>query len=317
MADIPRILFLGPRFAYRAISDYFSVGFDFIYSSSEPEEFGTKLQSASGVIDASMAVPITDNMIAASNNLQIISTATTGSDHIQRGEVSRRGIQIRTLKEDKELLRTITPAAEHTWALLLSVIRNLRGATHHVAEGLWRREEFPSLMLNGKTLGIVGCGRIGQWVAKYGTAFGMRVLGYDPYVEAWPGHIIPETLKKLVTSSDVISVHVHLTRDTDRLIDRELLESIKRGTILINTSRGAIVDECALLDSLNRGQMGGAGLDVLTGEPDISANPLVEYAKTHDNLLISPHCGGYSPDAVNIVCRRAAEKIVDYFQRIQ
>ena len=132
-------------------------------------------------------------------------------------------------------------------------------------------------------------------------------LGFEAGEELQQGVKLPRPCLEVTTKFE----------EFDRLIDRELLESMKRGAILINTSRGAIVDECALLDSLNRGQMGGAGLDVLTGEPDISANPLVEYAKTHDNLLISPHCGGYSRDAVKLVCRRAAEKIVDYFQRIQ
>jgi D-3-phosphoglycerate dehydrogenase len=113
----------------------------------------------------------------------------------------------------------------------------------------------------------------------------------------------------------VISIHVPLTEETTGLIDAALLETAKPGAILVNTSRGAIVDEAALLSVLKSGRLGAAGLDVLADEPDIEKSALAAYARSHDNLIITPHCGGFSPDAVKIVCRRAAEKIIEWLNR--
>ena len=121
-------------------------------------------------------------------------------------------------------------------------------------------------------------------------------------------------LEELVETSDAVTVHVHLSDKTRGLISADLFGRIKPGAIFLNTSRGAIADEAALLAALESGRVSAAGLDVLEGEPDVAKHPLRLYAERHDNLLITPHCGGFSPDAVKVVCRRAAEKIRDHLQ---
>jgi len=257
-----------------------------------------------------MAVPISDAMIDAAPNLKIISCATTGADHIARDSAQAKGIAIHTLREDADLLANLTPAAELSWALLMAVARSLPAAVAHTRAGLWRREDFPGTMVQGRTLGLVGVGRIGGWMARYAQAFGMSVLGYDPYQDTLSDGVKPATLEDLFGASDFVSVHVHLSDETRGLVNRALLESAKPGQILINTSRGAIVDEAALLDGLKSGRLGGAGLDVLDGEPDTVNHPLVVYSQSHENVLITPHCGGLSPDAVRLVCARAGQKIM-------
>jgi len=149
-------------------------------------------------------------------------------------------------------------------------------------------------------------------MARYAQAFGMTVLGFDPYQDTMPAGVESAPLRDLIAASDFVSVHVHLSDETRGLVSRDLLEAAKPGLILINTSRGAIVDEAALLDGLESGRLGGAGLDVLDGEPDTADHPLITYSQSHDNLLITPHCGGFSPDAVRLVCARAAQKIVEH-----
>ena len=149
-------------------------------------------------------------------------------------------------------------------------------------------------------------------MARYGRAFGMDVVGYDPELKSWPETITPMSLTEVVETSDVISVHVHLSDATRGLISAELFRRMKPGAIFLNTSRGAVADEAALLNALQSGHLSAAGLDVLEGEPAIENHPLRQYAERHDNLLITPHCGGFSPDAVRIVCARAAEKIRDH-----
>jgi D-3-phosphoglycerate dehydrogenase len=140
----------------------------------------------------------------------------------------------------------------------------------------------------------------------------MRAVGFDPHVDPWPPEIErADELKAMVAVVDFLSVHVHLSDATRGLISAAVFAALKPGAVFLNTSRGAIADEAALLAGLESGRIGAAGLDVLEGEPDIAHHPLVAYARRHDNLLITPHCGGYSPDAVRIVCRRAAEKILE------
>ena len=268
-----------------------------------------ELKQADAFLDASMKVSITNEMLKDARKLKIISCATTGSNHISKEAASNLNIEIRTLREDPQLLLNITPAAELSWALLMACARKLKGAFSHVIEGNWTREEFPGVMLKGKCLGLIGCGRIGGWMSRYGHAFSMDVIGYDPFLENFPDSIKSVSIDELLKSSDFISIHVHLYEATENLLSEELLEKCKLGMILINTSRGQIISETGLLKGLLSGRIGGAGLDVLNGEPNIANHPLVEYAKEHDNLLITPHCGGNSPDAVRLVCTRAAEKI--------
>lgn len=307
----PVVLYVGAPEGFEALQDTIGDLAETRHVEADPGTLSDALTLADALLDASMKVRIDDAMVAAAANLRVISCATTGSDHIARQETERRQIAVHTLREDPELLQSLTPAAELSWTLLMACARRLPAALAHTTSGQWVREEFPGLMLNGRTIGLIGCGRLGQWMARYAEAFGMTALGHDPFVDPWPERITRASLEEIMQRADAVSVHVHLSEETRGLVSRPLLEMAKPGLILINTSRGAIVDEAALLDGLESGRIGAAGLDVLDGEPDIKAHPLIDYARHHDNLLITPHIGGFSPDAVRRVCRRAAEKIID------
>lgn len=309
MATRFKVVYTGGPDGFEATRETLSGVAEVIHTPSEKEALSEALKSAHGLLDASMKVRITNELIQSAQVLKVISCATTGSDHIERERIHARKIPVFTLKEDRELLNNITPAAELSWALLLACARRLVSAVIHVRDGNWIRESFPGIMLNGKQLGIIGCGRIGSWMAKYANAFGMDVVGYDPYLEAFPDHIKNISLDRMFSTSHFVTIHVHLSDETIGLVSSELISQAKQGLVLINTSRGPIVDQTALLDGLQSGRIGAAGLDVLTGEPEIEGHPLIEYAKTHDNLLITPHCGGYSPDALKFVCSHAAGKI--------
>lgn len=303
------VVYVGPPDGFKAACEVLASSADMVHVASEAEPLACALAQAHALLDASMKIRITNEMIDSSPLLRIISCATTGSDHISRESLDRRGVPVRTLREDPELLQNLTPAAELSWALLMACARRLPAAVNHVQKGGWTREMFPGIMLNGRCLGLIGCGRIGGWMARYGQAFGMKVIGYDPHLDTWPDMIHPVSLDELMESSDFISIHVHLNAETQGMISRDLLEKIKPGAVLINTSRGAIVDEDALLDGLRAGRIHGVGLDVLVGEPDTAKHPLVRHSLEHDNIVITPHCGGFSPDAVRAVCAHAARKI--------
>jgi len=303
------VIYLGSQEGLEAASAVLAPVASVRHVQAESVAVAAALKEADALLDASMKTRITDDMVADAGRLKVVSCATTGSDHIARQRLAQRGVPVHTLKEDPELLLGITPAAELSWALLLACARNLKGAFRHTEAGKWVREEFPGVMLKGKVLGLIGCGRIGSWMARYGQAFGMSVLAHDPHQQTLPSGVERRSLESLVATSDFVSVHVHLSDDTRGMISRSILKQFKHGSIFVNTSRGALVDELALRDALLDGAIAAAGVDVLEGEPDVSIHPLVEYARTHDNLVVTPHCGGFSPDAVRIVCRRAAEKI--------
>jgi phosphoglycerate dehydrogenase-like enzyme len=309
------ILYLGAEVGVTAAEETVSGWAKVIRVPSKPGEVQSQIKTIDALLDASMKVRITDTMVASAANLKIISCATTGSDHIERAELNRRGIPVRTLMEDKQLLLNLTPAAELSWTLLMACARMLPAAIDHVKAGGWDREQFPGIMLNGKRIGIIGCGRIGTWMSRYAQAFAMDIVSYDPFISKFPPQITPVSLEELARTSDFITIHVPLTDHTKGLFSESCFAKVKAGAILINTSRGAVIDERALLNALESKRLKAAGLDVLTDEPEIEKSPLAQYAKTHHNLILTPHCGGFSHDAVKIVCRRAAEKIVEHLNR--
>lgn len=304
-----KIIYLGGIDGYESTSDELSKYGSVVHIQTEAD-LAINIRDAVAIIDASMKYHLSDIILSQAKKLRVISCATTGSDHIDKNILIEKSIDLFTLKDDKDVLQDLTPAAELSWALLLACARNLIKASLHVKDGLWQRELFPSIMLKGRVIGLVGFGRIGSWMARYAEAFGMKVITYDPYQAEFPSYVKSVNLEELIIKSDFVSVHVHLTEETTKLISRELFSKMKKNVVLINTSRGAILDEEALLHYLKDGKISAAGLDVLSGEPDISNHPLVAYSKLNHNLIITPHCGGFSPDAVRIVCSHASQKII-------
>jgi D-3-phosphoglycerate dehydrogenase len=280
-----------------------------------PEAVAAHLGNAVAILDASMKIRFDRALLERSPGLRVISTATTGADHIDAEALAERGIPLLTLAGERVVLHNLTPAAELSWTLLMACARQLRGAMQHVLAGNWVREEFPGPMLKGKTLGLIGCGRIGSWMARYGRAFDMEVIGYDPFIKPWPDHIRQSDLAGLLMTADFVSIHVPFSKQTRGMIGAREFGLMKPGAIFINTSRGGVTDEQALLKSLEDGRLSAAGVDVLVGEPTIDRHPLVEYARTHDNLIITPHIGGFSPDAVKVVVAHAARRIADFLAR--
>lgn len=304
-----KVIYLGSHEGFESAKSVLGVISNLVHIEANQIKLSVELQDATALLDASMQTRITNLMVDNAPNLRIISCATTGSDHIERDALNVRGIPVRTLREDSNFLMSLTPAAELSWLLLMACARQLPSAVNHVLSGQWMREMFPGMMLNGRRLGLIGCGRIGSWMSRYARAFGMEVIGYDPNLSKFPETIQKASLEEVYSTSDFISIHVNLTPETIKLIDRDAFSLMKQGVVFINTSRGGLVDELAMLEALRSGKIGAAGLDVLDGEPDINNHALVEYARSNKNLLITPHCGGFSPDAVKKVCALAAEKI--------
>lgn len=245
------------------------------------------------VIVVRLGHQIDAELLEKARSLRAIVTPTTGLDHVDLETAERLGVEVLSLRTESDVLGDIASTAEHTWALLLALMRRIPWAHSHVIEGGWDRDGFRGNDLAGLRLGILGLGRLGSVVASYGRAFGMKVHAFDPYRASWPDDIEASgSLEELATYSDVLSIHVHLTENTEGMIDDSVLSGMPERAVLVNTSRGEIVNESDLLAALASGHLRGAALDVLAGERSESPSPLVEFARHHDNLLITPHIGG-------------------------
>ena len=261
-----------------------------------------------------LTVQTNRQVLVNAQRLRAIATASTGLDHIDLDEAQRRGITILSLRDDTEFLRRITATAELTWALLLAVARKLPSALLAARQGHWARDEFRGTQLSGKTLGIVGYGRLGRIVAQYGQAFGMNTLVCDVKPLETAAGVEQVAFDDLLQRSDVVTIHVHLSNETRGLFDTTAFGKMKRGAILINTSRGGVVDETALLSALETGHLAGAGLDVIDGEwrTDLADHPLIRFANHHETLLISPHIGGVTYESQAAAYSRIVQKLIEF-----
>lgn len=256
----------------------------------------------------------------AAPNLKAIVSATTGLDHIDTAYAAEKGIVVLSLRGEVEFLSTIPATAEHTWALLLALSRRLPQAYQSVLLGEWDRDRFRGHDLAGKRLGIVGLGRIGKKIAQYGIAFNMQVHAYDPYCKDWVLHVERhKTLESLCCVSDILSLHVPLNEETRNLISTRELAWLPRGALLLNTARGAVLDEDALLDALKNGQLSGAALDVISDEtfsPRPQTSRLIRFAEQESILLLTPHIGGATIESMHMTELFMANKLLRFLKSL-
>ena len=305
----PRVGFVGPGLALEAVRVALGEDLEIVPITVDELALRSALPTLDALVEASTRLPLDEAVLRSAPRLRIVSVAGTGDAHIDRAAAESLGIEVRTLTEDRELLETLDPTAEHTWALLLACIRRITEASTHVHAGGWERERFPGSLLSGRKLGILGLGRLGRKVARYGLAFGMRVTAHDIDADASIDGVEMVDLDTLFADSDVVSVHVPLDASTRGLVDRRLIGRLQHGAILVNTSRGAVIDEGALVDALKDGRVGGAALDVLANEPPGVDHPLVGLARSDPRVLITPHLGGFVPEVLRTVCAHAAAKV--------
>ncbi len=262
-----------------------------------------------GNIEVAMAplgFPFDRKKIDRCPNLKVIGSSTLSIPHIDINYAESKGVKVCFLDcEQKSFLETITPTAELAWGLIIAITRKIPWAYKAVCNGEWSGRSFgcqTPQMLSEMTLGVVGLGRLGSLVASYGKVFGMGVNYYSPVSRDYRYNSCT-SLRELAECSDVVSIHAHQTPETEGLINNEFMAAMKPGSFIVNTSRGDLIDDEALLHSLESGHLGGAALDVLAGEyrqgfkSRLKENPLVKYARAHDNLIITPHYGGATVDA--------------------
>lgn len=247
---------------------------------------------------------VTPELVNAGTRLRIVGRAGVGLDNVDVDAATARGILVINAPT-----ANIMSATEHTMAMLLALCRNIPEAHASVKRGEWTRSKFMGTELDGKTLGVIGLGRIGSRVTIRARGFGMRVIAYDPYIAESAYDKVGATkvsLEQLLAQADVITVHTPSTDETRGMIDAAEFEKMKDGVIVLNIARGGIYDEQALADALNRGKVAGAAVDVYVEEPPAKDHPLLN-AK---NIILSPHIGANTIEAQDRVAVQTSEMVI-------
>ncbi|MEP7362544.1 MAG: D-2-hydroxyacid dehydrogenase family protein [Acidobacteriota bacterium] len=296
--DAPAVFALSPSFArLKAATDvrYFDT------LPGVAEVLVERIQGAESIINVRSSSKITRAVMERCPTVRHISIWGTGTDNVDLDAARALGIRV-----------TNTPAvsatsiAEHTLALMLAVARRIPQIDARVRAGEWPRGGM--VQLHGKTLGVIGLGEIGRRFARLGEAIGMRVLSWtmNPKPELGFPHV---SIEELLTSSDVVSLHLRLSEQTRGFLDASRIALMKPGAILVNSARGPIVDEAAMIAALNNGHLLGAGLDVFDVEPLPPAHPLT----LMNNVVLSPHAAGVTPEALEAGIALAVDNVLSFF----
>ncbi|MCM8757256.1 MAG: phosphoglycerate dehydrogenase [Candidatus Omnitrophica bacterium] len=284
-------------------------GFQVTESSSLPVETLLEIIPKYDVLVVRSATKVPAEVIQKGERLKIIGRAGVGLDNIDVSAATASGVIVMNAPEGNTI-----SAAEHTIGLLLAIARNIPQANNSVKSGLWEKKRFMGTELYGKTLGVIGLGRIGRRVANLARGLGMKVLAHDPFVGQ---EAVKETevslvsLEGLLRQSDFITLHLPLTEKTRGLIGEKAFALMKEGASLINVARGGIVDEQALYQFLSQGKLRAAALDVFEKEPLPADSPL----RNLENIILTPHLGASTHEAQVNVARDLASQIVDAFTR--
>jgi D-3-phosphoglycerate dehydrogenase len=270
-----------------------------------PSELTEALTDCAGIVVRS-ETKVTRELMDAATSLRVIGRAGVGVDNIDVAAATERGIVVMNAPDGN----TIT-TAEHTIALLIALARRIPQANSSLKSGQWERKAFVGVELQGKTLGVVGLGRIGRTVAARARAFGMKIIAFDPFIapeQARDSDIELAQLDQLFAAADFITIHTPLTAETRGVIGAEAFARMKRGVRIVNCARGGLVDEAALFDAIKSGIVAGAALDVFVDEPPAADHPLLQL----DEVIATPHLGASTTEAQEGVAFTVAEQMRDY-----
>lgn len=273
-----------------------------------PNELALVIPDYEGLIVRSRT-KVTGELIELATRLRVVGRAGTGVDNIDVAAATRRGIVVMNAAAGN----TVT-TAEHTIAMLMALARQIPQATASIKAGQWEKGRFLGVELMGKTLGIIGLGRIGSAVAERARGFGMEVIGHDPFFSPEAAREVGIALvpiDELLSRSDFVTLHTPLTDQTRGLIGDEAFRRMKQGVRLVNCARGGLIDERALVDAIRSGKVVGAALDVLEQEPPATDSPLLAM----EQVIVTPHLGASTGEAQANVAHMIAEQVLDYLKR--
>ncbi len=257
-------------------------------------------------------------------NLKVIITPTTGLNHIDLAACENFNIKVISLKGEVEFLSSITSTAEHAWLLILALLKDFKKDINKVISNEWNRSEINTIEIKDKTIGIIGFGRLGKILREYASSFHSKCLIYDvdPSQTAKIQEGERSDFESLLKKSDIICLMANYTEENSKMISKREFGLMKQNVFFVNTSRGELVDEPALLDHLKSGKIAGAALDVLDNDSSWSEkspfdHPLIEYAKINNNLIITSHVGGNSKEALWKTRSFVVNRFIEYLSNIR
>jgi len=252
------------------------------------------------------------DLIDKAINLKVICTASTGTNHIDVNYARSKKIKIISLTKDYNTIKKISSTAEHALALTLSSLRNIPISYDSVLKGNWDYTKYIGRQINFLTIGVVGYGRLGKMYARYLNSMGSKVIFYDPFKKSISKNIKKiSSLNELFMKSDVISFHLHVNTNTHHLLNKKNFKYLKKDVLIINTSRGEIINEKDLIMYLKKNKKAKYSCDVLENEIfGIGKNKLIKYAeKNKKQVTITPHIGGMTKEAQNIAYHSVSKKL--------
>lgn len=260
-------------------------------------------------------LPIRKNVIDTAKNLEVIATASTGLIHIDMDYANSKKLKVLSLTKEYETINRISSTAEHALALTLALSRNICWSFEDVRKQEWNYEKFIGRQMNALTVGVVGYGRLGKMYSRYIEAMGSEVLVCDPAYTSGNCPYKLVTIQEIFEKSDIIALHVHATKENIDLVSEGLLQLAKPAMMLVNTSRGEIVNEPDLVDFLSRNKQAKVATDVLADELQNKwASPLYQYAMESDQVIITPHIGGMCKEAQEIAYHRVADMLIEFLK---
>jgi D-3-phosphoglycerate dehydrogenase len=296
------ILVTGADLAAQALSQL--SGFDAVYAGKTIDEENlvalcTKHQPVAIIVRYGR---ITARVINASKKLRVISKHGTGIDTIDVQAAKECGVQVKAA-----VGANAAAVAEHTWALIFACAKEIVSLDQRMHAGHWDKATHKSLELKGRTLGLVGLGAVGSRVAAIGQVLGMRVIAYDPFATQLPENVTKSSLPEVLSDADVLSLHCPLTKENAKMINAATLATMRDGAIVVNTARGSLIDEHALIETLRSGKLRAAGLDSFENEPLVGKHHFAHVP----NVIMTPHIGGITSDAYIGMGTAAAQNILN------
>jgi D-3-phosphoglycerate dehydrogenase len=307
MSGHPVILVTGADLAPQALA--LLPGFEVVYAGKAPQEADllALCQRHDPVAIIVRYGKVGAAVMDAAPSLRVISKHGSGTDTIDRQAAKERGIEVRAAAG-----ANAAAVAEQALALLLACAKSVVQLNSRMHAGHWDKATHQSVELRGRTIGLVGLGAIGQRFARMCDAMEMQVLGHDPFAQHLPAFVQRVDMATIWRESDAISLHCPLTSENRGLVNARTLHACRRGVLLVNTARGGLIDEQALLDAVRSGQVAAAGLDSFAAEPMTTPHPF----QGHPNIVLSPHIGGVTGDAYVAMGVGAARNVLEVLQAL-
>jgi len=274
----------------------------------------------SWIVDPGADYRVNRELLSHGRDLEIIVTPSTGRDHIDLDYCEENNIAFDGLRGKENIIKNIHASAEFSFALLLAMVRHLVPSVLAAEQGYWREieDDFRGIEIGERCIGLIGYGRIGKKMATYCLAFGAKVIIYDPFTNLeHTGNISQvDNVNDLLEESDIVGLHVHLDKETYNMFNEEHFSKMRKGSYFLNTSRGGLANEDAMLNALQTGQLAGAAVDVISGEQEgnFYNHKIISYARDNNNLLVSPHIAGLTVDSQGKAAQFSVDTINNFYK---